>query len=62
MVLRNNEAPSSRMLTAQEVADRLHVSLRTIRRLIAQEKLAVVRIGKTVRITPEALAALIGEQ
>jgi excisionase family DNA binding protein len=59
-VRHDDESPSPRMLTAHEVADRLHVSLRTVRRLIAQEKLAMIRIGRTVRIAPEALAALIG--
>jgi excisionase family DNA binding protein len=47
------------LLTAQEVADRLNVSLRTVRRLIAQ---AIVRIGKAVRVRPEAVAAFIDEQ
>jgi excisionase family DNA binding protein len=50
------------LLTAQEVADRLNVSLRTVRRLIAQKKLAIVRIGKAVRVRPEAVAAFIDEQ
>jgi excisionase family DNA binding protein len=44
---------------AQEVADKLSVSLRTVRRLIAQEKLEVVCIGKVVRIKPETLDLLI---
>jgi excisionase family DNA binding protein len=50
------------LLTAQEVADLLNLSLRTIRRLIAQERLPVVRIGKAVRIRPETLASLIGDE
>ena len=54
--------PPTHLLTAQEVADQLNVSLRTVRRLIAQKKLAIVRIGKAVRIRPEALASLIGDQ
>ena len=54
--------PQVRLLTAQEVADRLNVSLRTVRRLIAEEKLVAVRIGKAVRVTPEALARFITEQ
>jgi excisionase family DNA binding protein len=53
------EGERRRLLTAQEVADKLNVSLRTVRRLIAQEKLQVVRIGKAVRIRPETLDLLI---
>jgi excisionase family DNA binding protein len=51
-----------RLLTAKEVALELNVSLRTVRRLITEQKIAVVRIGRVVRITPEALVALIGKQ
>jgi excisionase family DNA binding protein len=54
--------PPTHLLTAQEVADQLNVSLRTIRRLIAQKKLAIVRIGKAVRIRPETIVSFIGEQ
>jgi excisionase family DNA binding protein len=50
------------LLTAKQVAEILNVSVRTVRRLIVQKKLAVVRIGKAVRVTPEALAALIGDK
>jgi excisionase family DNA binding protein len=50
----------ARLLTAAETAEILNVSLRTVRRLIAQKKLAIVRVGHAVRIRPEALAALIG--
>jgi excisionase family DNA binding protein len=56
---RGIEGEGRRLLTAQEVADKLSVSLRTVRRLIAQEKLEVVRIGKVVRIKPETLDLLI---
>jgi excisionase family DNA binding protein len=48
-----------RLLTANEAADTLHVSLRTVRRLIANKKLPIVRVGRAVRIRPEVLAALI---
>jgi excisionase family DNA binding protein len=51
-----------KLLTAQEVADQLDVSLRTVRRLIAQKKLAIVHIGAAVRIKPETVAAFIDEQ
>jgi excisionase family DNA binding protein len=48
-----------RLLTAQEVATILSVSVRTIRRLIADGTLPAVRIGRTVRISHDAVAQLI---
>jgi excisionase family DNA binding protein len=65
MTLQDSNAQArgpGQLLTAKQVARDLNVSLRTVRRLIAQQKLPVVRIGKAVRITPEALAAFIGEE
>ena len=50
----------ARLFTAAETAEILNVSLRTVRRLIAQKKLPTVRVGRSVRIRPAALAALIG--
>jgi excisionase family DNA binding protein len=50
------------LLTAKQVAEILNVSVRTVRRLIVQKKLAAVRIGKAVRVPPEALARFITEQ
>ena len=48
-----------RLPTAKEVAVQLTVSVRTVRRLIAQKKLATIRIGRAVRILPASLARLI---
>jgi len=45
--------------TAAEVAERLNLSVRTIRRMIADGRLPIVRIGGSIRIRPETLAALI---
>src|SRR5207237_9309147 len=50
---------SPRVLTAAEGAEDLNISLRTVRRLIAQKKLPVVRIGRLVRIRSEVLSTLI---
>lgn len=50
-----------RLLTAREVAEILRVSERTVRRLIAERKLRVARIGRSVRVTPNAVAALTGD-
>ena len=47
------------LLTAAEVAEMLSVSLRSVRRLIKDGKLPIVRVGRAVRIRPEALEALI---
>lgn len=52
----------ARLLTAAETAETLSVSLRTVRRLIANNKLPIIRVGRAVRIRREALAALIGEK
>ena len=48
-----------RLLPVEEVAALLKVSPRTVRRLIEQKKLAILRVGRTVRIRPEVLADFI---
>lgn len=53
-------ATSARLLTAQEVADMLAVSLRTVRGWLATGKLASVRLpGRIVRIHLEEVQRLI---
>jgi excisionase family DNA binding protein len=52
-------SPRAPLLTAAEVAEILKVSLRSVRRLIADKELPIVRIGRAVRIRPEALEAMI---
>ncbi len=47
------------LLTAREVARILKVSCRTVWRLIRDERLPAVRIGRAVRVHPDAVAALI---
>lgn len=49
-------------MTAHQVADLLQVSLRTVRRLIADGRLPVVRIGHSVRVSKEAFEGLLTEQ
>ena len=46
-------------MTASEVAELLQVSLRTVRRLIADETLLIVRIRRSVRISSEAFEGLL---
>ena len=43
--------------TVKEVAQRRRVTPRTIRKEIKREKLEATRVGRLLRITPDALAA-----
>ena len=52
----NNPQPAEGLLTARQVAENWQVSERTVRRLIADGRLRVVRVGRAVRIPPEASA------
>jgi excisionase family DNA binding protein len=47
------------LLTAHDVADRTRVSLRTVRRWIADDELEVVQLGRSVRIRKSALDAFL---
>jgi excisionase family DNA binding protein len=47
------------LLTINEAADFLNVSTRTVRREIDRGALAVVRIGRSIRIDDDDLDALI---
>jgi excisionase family DNA binding protein len=49
-----------RMMTVDEVAEVISQSPRQVRRLVADGRLNVVRIGRSVRVTPEAVVALLG--
>jgi excisionase family DNA binding protein len=51
-----------RLVTLVEAAELLHVSVRHLRRLIAKGELEPTRVGGTVRLSPEALAALIDKK
>lgn len=48
-----------RLLTVPEAAELLQLSVRQLRRLIADGRLHPTRVGRTVRLRPEALAALL---
>ena len=50
---------SPQLLKIAQAAERLQISPRTIRRLIDACTLPVLRIGRSVRIQPEDLAALL---
>ena len=53
---------SSSLLTIANVAALLQVSTKTVRRLIDRGELDVIRIGRSIRIQPTALALLIGRR
>ena len=52
----NSQPP---LLSPLEVAQRLKVSLRTVRRLIASRELEVIRIGGCVRVAESTLLAFV---
>ncbi|GEL42917.1 MULTISPECIES: DNA methyltransferase [Methylobacteriaceae] len=57
------KAEVERLLTIEEVAETLQVSAVTVRRIVAKEELATVRIGERhIRVTPTALQAYIDGQ
>jgi excisionase family DNA binding protein len=51
--------PFSRLPPIDQVAEGLGVSKRTVRRLIARHELVACRLGRSVRVHPDDLAAYI---
>jgi excisionase family DNA binding protein len=51
-----------RLMTVNEVAELLQLSPRQVRRLIADRQLEETRVGRSVRISPEALVALLDQR
>jgi excisionase family DNA binding protein len=49
----------TKLLTVQEAAEQLGTSVRFVRRLIAERRIAYVRIGRHVRIAEADLASFI---
>jgi excisionase family DNA binding protein len=49
-----------RLMSVTEVAEILNLSPRQVWRLIADNRLQVKHVGRSVRMTPEAVAALLG--
>jgi excisionase family DNA binding protein len=47
------------LLTIDQAAERINMSARYVRRLIAERRIAFYRIGRSVRIDPADLAHLI---
>jgi excisionase family DNA binding protein len=48
-----------RLLTVEEAADRLGTSVRFVRRLVLERRIAFVKVGRHVRISPADLDAFI---
>jgi excisionase family DNA binding protein len=48
-----------RLLTVEETADRLGTSVRFVRRLIAERRIAYVRVGRHVRIAEADPASFV---
>ena len=48
-----------RLLTVDEAAERLGTSVRFVRRLIAERRIAYVRVGRHVRIAEADLASFV---
>jgi excisionase family DNA binding protein len=53
------QRPAPQLLTVEASAERLDVSVRFIRRLIAERRIEFVKVGRHVRITESALLAFI---
>jgi excisionase family DNA binding protein len=53
---------ADRLLRLDEAAEALQVSDSTIRRLVRDKELKVVRIGRAVRVRPEDLEAFIRDR
>lgn len=49
------------LLTVEQAADALGTGVRFIRRLIAERRIAYVKVGKYVRISSTDLAAFVAE-
>jgi excisionase family DNA binding protein len=48
-----------RLLTVEQAADRLGTSVRFVRRLIAERRIAYIRVGRHVRIAEADLASFV---
>ena len=50
---------TDKLLTVEEAAGRLGTSVRFVRRLVLERRIAFVKVGRHVRITPADLDAFI---
>lgn len=54
-------ATSSRLLDIPTVADQLNTSVRHIRRLVAEHRIPVVRVGRLIRFDPVDISEWLDE-
>jgi len=54
--------PATRLLTIPAVAERLDVSAKTVRRLIAAAALVAHRIGRSVRVSEDDLRLFLNQR
>jgi excisionase family DNA binding protein len=54
-----HSSPPDRLLTVEAAAERMSTSVRFVRRLIAERRIAYVKLGRHVRITEADIAAFI---
>jgi excisionase family DNA binding protein len=47
------------LLTVEEAAERMKMSARHVRRLVQERRIAFHRLGRSVRISPEDIAAYV---
>ncbi|HET7518430.1 MAG TPA: helix-turn-helix domain-containing protein [Actinomycetes bacterium] len=50
---------TDKLLTVEEAADRLGTSVRFVRRLVLERRIAYIKIGRHVRIAEADLASLV---
>lgn len=56
---KRTSAPMDLLLTVDAAAERMSTSVRFVRRLIAERRIAFVKLGRHVRISESALAEFI---
>jgi excisionase family DNA binding protein len=59
---RERQTVVARLLLIDDVANGLGVSTRTVRRLIARRELVACRLGRSVRVHPDDLAAYVNRR
>jgi excisionase family DNA binding protein len=50
---------TAELVTVEQAADRISMSVRYVRRLVAERRIVFYRLGRSVRIDPTDLTALI---
>jgi excisionase family DNA binding protein len=48
-----------RLLTVEQAAEAMNTSVRFVRRLVAERRIAYVKLGRHVRLTPQDVAAFV---